>query len=101
MNDRGPSDRKEKRNNFIRYLGVASTVGINMVASTFVGFAVGHWVLDRIFDTQPWFTIIFMLIGIAAGFIHLFKITKRAGEFDREEEQEKGLPQEKRERERQ
>jgi ATP synthase protein I len=89
MNNRGPSDRKEKRNNFIRFLGVASTVGINFVTSTFVGFAIGHWVLDRIFDTRPWFTIICMLLGIAAGFIYLFKIARRAGEFDREEEQDR------------
>ena len=89
MNEQRPSDRKEKRNDFIRFLGVASTVGINFVASTFVGFAIGHWVLDRIFDTRPWFTIIFMLLGIAAGFIYLFKLARRSGEFDRDEKREK------------
>jgi F0F1-type ATP synthase assembly protein I len=89
MNDRGQSDRKEQRNKYIRYLGAASTVGIHFVTSTFVGFAIGHGVIDSIFNTRPWFTIICMLLGIAAGFMHLFKIAKRAGEFDTDEPREK------------
>ena len=83
MNDESglkPSNEKERKREFARYLGVASTVGINMVLSTFIGFAIGHWLLDRYLNTDPWFTIIFLLLGIASGFKHLFKIAKRAGE---------------------
>lgn len=74
-----PSDERERKREFIRYLGIASTVGINLVACTFVGFAIGYWVLDRIFNTFPLFTIIFLLLGIAAGFRYLFKVASRAG----------------------
>lgn len=59
---------------------MASTVGINMVVSTFVGFALGYWVIDEHLDTHPWFTVILTLLGIAAGFKYLFKIAKKAGE---------------------
>lgn len=89
MNEHGSPEEKEKRNSFIRFLGMASTVGINFVATTFVGFAVGHWVLDRIFDTDPWFAIIFMLLGIAAGFKYLFKLAKKAGQFDEERDDDR------------
>ncbi|MBL7031619.1 MAG: AtpZ/AtpI family protein [Nitrospira sp.] len=73
---------KQKRNDFIRYAGVASTVGINMVVSTCVGFALGYWVLDKYLGTAPWFTIIMTGLGIFSGFKHLFKIARRAEESD-------------------
>ena len=60
-------------------------VGINMVASTFVGFALGYWVLDKYLGTAPWFTIIMTALGIISGFKHLFKIAKKAEERDNED----------------
>ncbi len=75
-----PKSEKQKKGDFIRYLGVASTVGINMVVSTFVGFALGYWVIDKYLDTHPWFTIILTFLGIVAGFKYLFKIAQKAGE---------------------
>ena len=73
---------KQKRGDFIRLAGVASTVGINMVASTFVGFALGYWVLDEYLNTHPWFTIIMTALGIVGGFMYLFRIAQKAGERD-------------------
>jgi len=72
--------RKEKKRSYLRYLGIASTVGINMVVSTFVGFALGYWVIDRLLDSYPWFTLIMTLLGIIGGFIYLFRIASQAGE---------------------
>jgi ATP synthase protein I len=69
--------KKDSRREFFRFLGVASTVGINLVISTFVGFALGYFVLDRIFNTFPWFTLIFLILGIIAGFRYLFKVASR------------------------
>jgi ATP synthase protein I len=82
-----PFKKKRLRGDFARFLGVASTIGINLVISTFMGFAIGYFLLDRYvfpelfsFNTFPWFTIIFLLLGIAAGFRYLFIIAKKAGE---------------------
>lgn len=80
MQGQEPPKKEEDRSGFFRFLGVASTVGINMVASTFVGFALGYWVLDRYLGTFPWFTIVFLLLGIAAGFRYLFRIARKAEE---------------------
>ncbi len=74
-----PSPKKEAKREFFRLLGVASTVGINLVISTFIGFAIG-WLLDnKVFNTSPWFTIIFLILGIAAGFKYLIKIARKMG----------------------
>ncbi|MDH4027912.1 MAG: AtpZ/AtpI family protein [Nitrospirota bacterium] len=82
--EKKPENEKANRGDLWRFVGVASTVGINMVVSTFVGFALGYWVIDRHFNTQPWFTVIFTLLGIFAGFKYLFEIAKKAGEKDNE-----------------
>jgi ATP synthase protein I len=82
--DKKPADEKEKKREFVRYIGVASTVGINLVVSTFVGFALGYWVLDRYLNSYPWFTIVLTFLGIVAGFRFLFKIAQKAGEKEEE-----------------
>lgn len=74
--DKEPSTKRE----LLRFVGVASTVGINLVVTTFVGFAIGYWLIDGNLHTFPWFTIVFTLLGIASGFRYLFKIAKRAGQ---------------------
>lgn len=80
MQKKKPANGIKKKSEFFRFIGVASTVGINMVVSTFVGFAIGYWLLDKYLDTLPWFTIIFTIAGITAGFLQLFRIAKKAGE---------------------
>ena len=59
-----------------RQLLQASTVGINLVLSTFVGLAIGYG-LDSLFHSSPWLTIIFLILGIIAGFRELLRMAKR------------------------
>lgn len=54
----------------------AGSVGLNLVVSTFVGLAIGYG-LDRFFNTKPWLTIIFLFLGIVAGFRELYRLAKR------------------------
>ena len=61
---------------FFRQLWEASTVGLNLVLSTFVGLAIGYG-LDSLFHSSPWLTIIFLIIGIITGFLELFRIAKK------------------------
>jgi ATP synthase protein I len=61
---------------FFRQLLQASSIGINLVLSTFVGLAIGYG-LDSLFHTSPWLTIIFLILGIIAGFRELFRIAKK------------------------
>jgi ATP synthase protein I len=63
----GQSDRR-----WIRQLGVLSGVGLTLVISTVLGL-VGGIVLDRWLGTAPWLMLVGLLLGIASGFVNLFR----------------------------
>ena len=61
----------------------ASTVGMNLVISTFIGLAMGYgidYAMEKWFDlhTKPWFTVIFLFFGIIAGFRELVRMAKKS-----------------------
>lgn len=60
----------------LKQLLEASSVGIQLVLSTFVGFAIGYY-LDKFLKTSPWFTVIFLIIGVFAGFYDLLRIARK------------------------
>ena len=61
---------------FLRQLWQASSIGINLVLSTFVGLAIGYG-LDSLFHSSPWLTLIFLILGIISGFRELFRMAKK------------------------
>jgi ATP synthase protein I len=64
----------------VRQLGVLSGVGLTLVISTVLGLW-GGYALDRWLGTAPWLMLVGLLLGIASGFVNLFRAT---GLFDRE-----------------
>ncbi len=63
-----------------RQLLQASTVGLNLVFSTFIGLAIGYG-LDKLFKkTFPWLTIIFLILGIVSGFRDLVRMARKQDE---------------------
>ncbi|MGW8272307.1 MAG: AtpZ/AtpI family protein [Thermodesulfovibrionales bacterium] len=68
------SDRKSR--SALRALLAASQVGLNMVAATFAGLAIGYG-LDKLFGTSPWMTLAFLFLGIVSGFVQLFREARR------------------------
>lgn len=54
----------------------AATVGITLVVCTLIGLAGGYYA-DQWLGTWPWFAMIGLALGIAAGFVNLFRSTKR------------------------
>ena len=62
-------------------MAMASSMGISMVLATVIGLVLGLW-LDRLFGTRPWLTLIFLVVGIVAGFRNLYVIGKRATKND-------------------
>jgi ATP synthase protein I len=67
----------EDKRQLFRSLGLLSSVGISMVAASLIGLFIGIY-LDEWFGTKPWMTIIWLGIGIAAGFRNIFILTRRA-----------------------
>jgi len=61
---------------FWRVAALLSTMGMVLVASTFVGFLAGYY-LDRWLHTSPWFAIVGLLLGIIAGFRELIRAVRR------------------------
>lgn len=66
----------EDRRQLYKSLGFLSSVGISMVASTFIGLAMGYY-LDKWLETSPWMTLIFLGFGIVSGFRNIFILTER------------------------
>ncbi len=61
-----------------------SQIGTTFAASIFVGFGMGWWIDNKLFDgrTAPWFSFIFLGFGIAAGFKHLWDLNKKISKDD-------------------
>ncbi len=72
MANDGPNLKYE----ILRKFGVLGSVGLHLVLGTFTGLAIGYF-LDRAFGSNPWLTLLFLGLGVAAGFTNLFRIMRR------------------------
>ena len=66
---------KETKQTAIQMARVSS-IGIAMVIAIFGCFYLGRW-LDLHLETEPYLTLLFLLIGIAAGFRNMYLLVKR------------------------
>ena len=66
------SENIEKRGNSI---GLAFRLSTELVSGIVVGSIMG-WSLDKWLGSQPWFFLIFFILGIAAGIINVIKTAK-------------------------
>jgi ATP synthase protein I len=57
-------------------MAYASSIGIAMVITIFGSLFLGNW-LDKKFGTLPYFTIIFLIIGVIAGFRNIYTVILR------------------------
>jgi len=76
----------EDRRQLIKSLGFLSSVGISMVASCFIGLAMGYY-LDKWLGTSPWLTLIFLGFGIVSAFRNVYILTARELKRQQQEEQ--------------
>ncbi len=61
----------------IKDLAYYSSLGLSVALSIFIGLFLGIW-LDGKFDTNPIFTLVFLGVGIAAGFRNLVIAAKKS-----------------------
>lgn len=57
-------------------MAYASSIGIAMVLMIFGSLFLGNW-LDKKFGTIPYFTIIFLIIGVVAGFKNIYSVIQK------------------------
>lgn len=72
----------------LRMFGVLSTAGMVIVFSTVIGVYAGMKIDDWL-NTFPWFTAIFFLLGVFAGFRNLFRYAKGSEKMLEEYEKKK------------
>jgi ATP synthase protein I len=67
-------ERPRPDRQWMRDVGALSGVGLMLVISTVLGL-VGGYYLDRWLGTAPWLGLAGLLLGVAAGFVNLFRAT--------------------------
>jgi ATP synthase protein I len=69
------NDRRKKGKEAVR-MARLSSVGIAFILCSFIGYGIGYYI-DKSAHTRPIFTIIFIIVGTAAGFLNVYRaITK-------------------------
>jgi len=67
------------RKEIIKLLADFSTIGMTMAFSIFIGVGIGYLLDEKVFNgrTSPWFTLIFLGLGVVAAFKNLYTMAKR------------------------
>lgn len=68
---------KQDTRRSLRELAYYSSIGLSVSLAVFIGLGVGVY-LDRRFGTTPWCTLIFLVLGIIAGFRNIALAIKKA-----------------------
>ena len=84
---------KEKDKKLLKQVLHLSSIGFSLVLAIVMGLVIGI-VIDRKFETGPWFTLIFLALGIIAGFRNMYYIFKKYGIDYDESNNEEGDDQE-------
>ena len=71
-------EKETKR--LFRELAYYSSLGLSIALAIFIGLAVGIY-LDRRFGTTPWCTLIFLVLGIIAGFRNIAIVIRKTRKF--------------------
>lgn len=53
-------------------LGLGARVGVEMVVALAVGFGIG-WSIDWLLGTRPWGIVVFIVLGVAAGMLNVWR----------------------------
>ncbi|MBW1988971.1 MAG: AtpZ/AtpI family protein [Deltaproteobacteria bacterium] len=69
-------DRQTRR--FLREIAYYGSIGMSVALSIVIGLFIGVLLDTRVWDTSPVFTLIFLGLGIAAGFKNIFLAMKKS-----------------------
>jgi ATP synthase protein I len=68
---------KNETKKLFRELWFYSSLSFSIALSIVIGLGIGYW-LDKKFETSPWFTLIFLGLGVIAGFRNIYLALQRA-----------------------
>lgn len=72
-------EREGRRGKFraLTQFGELLALGFTFALSILIGVLVGHYLVDGWLGTAPWGLIVFTLFGVVAGFLNLFRTTRK------------------------
>ena len=75
-----PSDhsnfqQNNEKNEKASALSLAFRVGVELVSAVAVGTGLG-WALDYWLETRPWLMILFIIIGVIAGILNVYRVAR-------------------------
>lgn len=65
----------------IRELAYYASIGLSVALSIFIGLGIGVYLDRYVFGTTPWLTLIFMVLGILAGFRNIGLAIKKTRKY--------------------
>jgi len=68
--------KKRKKGHPLENLALISQIGIAMITPIIMGLYLGK-LIDNKFNTQPIFLFVFIIMGVIAGFMNIFKIATK------------------------
>jgi ATP synthase protein I len=68
---------KKETKKLFRELWFYSSLSFSIALSILFGLVIGYW-LDKKFETSPWLTLIFIGLGVIAGFRNIYLALQRA-----------------------
>ena len=71
---------KKETRQFWRELAFYSSIGLSVALSIVIGLVIGVYI-DKKYNTSPWFTLIFLCLGIAAGYRNIGLAIKKIRKF--------------------
>ncbi|MFQ6069406.1 MAG: AtpZ/AtpI family protein [Candidatus Aminicenantales bacterium] len=77
--------RKSSPGKDLKKFALLSSLALMIPSSIAVGLFIGY-MLDRIFNTQPWLLLAFMILGTISGFLGFFRGLSKYGNEENENE---------------
>ena len=69
---------KEETKKLFKELFYYSSLSFSIALSMVIGLGIGYWLDTRVFDTSPWLTLVFLVLGIIAGFRNIYLAMKKS-----------------------
>lgn len=74
---------KRETRRYMRELAYYSSLGFQVALSIVIGLGIGVY-LDRRFELYPWLTLVFIGLGVAAGFRNIWLAIKKSEKISQE-----------------
>jgi ATP synthase protein I len=71
---------KDETKKLFRDLWYYSSLSFSIALSIMIGLGIGYWLDARVFHSSPWFTLIFLGLGVVAGFRNIYLAMKKSRE---------------------